>query len=73
MDRDDLDRELSRLQEASQRIAANLVELEIDSGRQLLDASPLTGVSADRWATARSALADDALYTAPTDLAREVL
>jgi hypothetical protein len=58
MNRDDLDCELSRLQQASQRIAANLVELEIDSGRQLLDASPLTGVSADRWATARSALTD---------------
>jgi hypothetical protein len=55
---DDLDAELSRLKEASERIAANLVELEIDSGRQLLDASTLTGVSATRWAAASAALTD---------------
>ncbi|MFZ0381137.1 MAG: hypothetical protein WAL38_25155, partial [Solirubrobacteraceae bacterium] len=58
MSRNDLDRELTRLQEASQRIAANLVELEIDSGRQLLEASPLTGASAARWAAASAALTD---------------
>jgi hypothetical protein len=58
MNRHDLDRELACLQEASQRIAANLVELEIDSSRQLLEASALTGASAARWATASAALTD---------------
>jgi chromosome segregation ATPase len=58
MNRNDLDRELTRLQEASQRIAANLVELEIDSSRQLLEASALTGASAARWAAANAALTD---------------
>lgn len=52
MNRDDLDHELTRLQEASQRIATNLVELEIDSSRQLLEASSLTGIPAARWAAA---------------------
>ena len=41
------DHELNRLQAASERVAANLVELEIDSGRQLLEASTLTGESLD--------------------------
>jgi len=58
MRHDDLDRELSRLQEASERIAANLVELEIDSSRQLLEASTLTGQSARRWESANAALTD---------------
>ena len=37
MSHDDPTRELDRLQEASDRVAANLVELEIDSSRQLLE------------------------------------
>jgi hypothetical protein len=53
---DDLDRELTRLQEASERISANLVELEIDSSRQLLEARALTGESAARWSAASTAL-----------------
>ena len=55
---DDLDRELERLREASERVAANLVELEIDSSRQLLEACTLTGESAARWSTASAALTD---------------
>jgi hypothetical protein len=55
---DDLDRELTRLREASERIAANLVELEIDSSRQLLDVSTLDGTSAARWSAASAALTD---------------
>ena len=39
----DLDSELARLKEASERVAANLVELEIDSSRQLLETSHLSG------------------------------
>jgi hypothetical protein len=55
---DDTDRELERLREASERAAANLVELEIDSSRQLLEARPLTGESAERWSAASAALTD---------------
>ena len=58
MSRDDPTRELIRLQEACDRVAANLVELEIDSSRQLLEVSALTGRSADRWAQASAALTD---------------
>ncbi|HET6864870.1 MAG TPA: hypothetical protein VFH80_03065 [Solirubrobacteraceae bacterium] len=53
---DDLDRELAHLREANERVGANLVELEIDSSRQLLEARPLTGESAVRWAAASAAL-----------------
>jgi hypothetical protein len=55
---DDLDRELKRLEEARERIASNLVELEIDPARQLLEARVLTGESATRWSTASAALND---------------
>jgi hypothetical protein len=55
---DDLDQELDRLREVSDHIAANLVELEIDSSRQLLEASALSGTSATRWAAACAALTD---------------
>jgi len=58
MKRDDLDNQLDRLRQASDHIAANLVELEIDSGRRLLEASVLTGDSATRRAAARAALTD---------------
>ena len=40
--------ELTHLREAHDRVAANLIELEIDSSRQLLEVSTLTGRSADR-------------------------
>ena len=39
-------------------MAANLVELEIDSSRQLLEARALSGESAVRWAAASAALTD---------------
>jgi len=58
MTREDSIDELTRLQEARDRVAANLVELEIDSSRQLLDVSTLTGRSAERWSRASSALTD---------------
>src|SRR5438445_182037 len=53
---DDPDRKLDQLREAAERIKANLVELELDSSRQLLEASTLEGESA-----ARSSAASDAL------------
>jgi hypothetical protein len=49
---------LRRLQEASERAAANLLELEIDSSRQLLEVSALTGRSAERWSQASATLTD---------------
>jgi hypothetical protein len=55
---DALDQELTRLRTASERVAANLVELEIDSSRKLLEASTLTGESLDRWSAASAALTD---------------
>ena len=58
MSRDDPTHELARLHAASDRIAANLVELEIDSSRQLLEVSTLTGRSADCWSQASAALTD---------------
>jgi hypothetical protein len=49
---------LDELHEACERISANLVDLEIDSGRQLLDASTLEGRSAARWAESSAALTE---------------
>ena len=49
---------LDDLHEACERISANLVDFEIDSGRQLLDASTLEGRSAARWADASAALTE---------------
>ncbi len=58
MHSNDLDAELGRLKETSERVAANLVELEIDSSRQLLEARALTGDSAARWSAASAALTE---------------
>ena len=49
---------LAQLHEAAERISANLVELEIDSSRQLLEASTLTGESAVRWSAASDELTE---------------
>ena len=53
-----IDRRLADLHQACERISANLVDLEIDSGRQLLDATRLEGQSAERWASASQALTE---------------
>jgi HPt (histidine-containing phosphotransfer) domain-containing protein len=55
---DQLDHRLQRLRDASGRIGANLVELEVDSSRQLLEASGLTGESAARWSAASATLTE---------------
>jgi hypothetical protein len=47
---------LTTLHETAERISAQLVELELDSGRRLLEATRLTGESAARWASAGAAL-----------------
>jgi hypothetical protein len=54
----DAHRELELLHEAAERISANLVELEIDSSRQLLEASRLEGKSAERWSATSAALTE---------------
>ncbi len=54
----ELDPELNRLRTASERVVANLVELEIDSSRQLLEASTLTGESLERWSATSAALTE---------------
>jgi hypothetical protein len=54
----DLDLKLSRLHELSERVAANLVDLEIDSSRRLLEATALAGESGARWSAASAILSD---------------
>jgi hypothetical protein len=49
---------LRGLHQAAERIAASLVELELDSSRKLLEATALSGESAARWATASRALSE---------------
>jgi hypothetical protein len=49
---------LQRLRDATERIGANLVELELDSGRKLLEGTPITGLTATRWASASAQLTD---------------
>jgi hypothetical protein len=58
MAREATDRKLQMLREAIERIGQNLVELETDSNRQLLEASKLSGQSADLWASASAKLTD---------------
>jgi hypothetical protein len=53
---EEIRQELHRVQAASERVSANLVELEIDSSRQLLEARTLTGESATRWSEASATL-----------------
>jgi hypothetical protein len=58
MKMNELDDKLQRLHEAGEQIAGNLVELEIDSSRQLLEASRLEGESAARWSAASATLTE---------------
>lgn len=50
--------QLRALHEQFEALSARLVELEIDSGRQLLEATPLEGQSAARWTAASAALTE---------------
>jgi hypothetical protein len=58
MARQDPRSKLNELHEAAELISANLVELEIDSSRRLLDSHVLEGESAARWAAASTALTE---------------
>jgi hypothetical protein len=58
MGHDDHDAALELLRGASEQIGSNLVELEIDSSRQLLEATTLEGESATRWSAASASLTE---------------
>jgi hypothetical protein len=58
MTRPGLDERLAELHRAADQVSASLVELEIDSGRQLLDASELEGETSARWGEASQTLAE---------------
>jgi hypothetical protein len=58
MKSEQLEQKLEGLRAAAERISANLVELEVDSSRQLLDATPLEGKSAARWVDASVSLTE---------------
>jgi hypothetical protein len=53
-----LDRRLAELGLAAERIRENLVELEIDADRELLDRTALVGESAARWAAASARMTE---------------
>jgi hypothetical protein len=56
MDLAAIDRELARYRSAADAVSANLLELDADPNRQLLDTAPLAGVTGAAWADARTAL-----------------
>jgi hypothetical protein len=55
---DDLTRRLQRLHEAGEKIATNLVDLEVNSERQLVEASSLAGRSAASWTAGNASLTE---------------
>lgn len=57
MSLEEIDRTLKRLRGACEAIGSNLLEIELDSNRQLLDATALEGETATRWAEASATLA----------------
>lgn len=52
----DIDTTLTELRAASERVGANLLELELDPGRDLLEQVALEGESAARWSQASTTL-----------------
>jgi hypothetical protein len=53
----ELDQQLQRYRQAADAMSTNLLDLEGDSNRKLLDGATLTGESARRWGEAKGALA----------------
>jgi hypothetical protein len=76
MDLAAIDRELARYRSAADAVGANLLELDADPNRQLLDTAPLAGDTGAAWADARSALASVwdwfARFTSLLDAATEL-
>src|SRR6516225_10179863 len=54
---DQIDSTLKRLRDAAEAIRSNLVEVELDDVRKLLDSSALAGESAVRWREANASIA----------------
>lgn len=53
----EIDNDLKRLRDAAEAIRSNLLEVELDPNRKLLDSSALAGESASRWNEAQAKLA----------------
>lgn len=74
--RDEIDRALAEVEADSERIAASLVEMDAHPGHRLLRDTALTGLTATRWAEARTAMAtlweQYTTYSALVARAREV-
>ena len=51
-----IDDTLRGLRQASERMTDNLMELENDPTRKVLDQASLTGVTAERWRQAKATL-----------------
>ena len=58
MTRAEIDEKLGTLRDSVERIGQNLVDLEVDSSRKLLEATKLSGESASRWASASAKLTE---------------
>ncbi|MGW4029088.1 hypothetical protein ACWEFL_07160 [Streptomyces sp. NPDC004838] len=76
MDRDEVDRALTRLDAEHEAIETSLLALQDHAGRRLLEGAELTGVTKDRWASTEQAITllwgyFDAYTAALTDI-REV-
>jgi hypothetical protein len=56
MNLEEIDRTLERLRGAAEAIRSNLLEIELDPNRQLLDSTPLEGETATRWGEASATL-----------------
>ncbi|MER5767083.1 coiled-coil domain-containing protein [Streptomyces sp. NPDC001985] len=56
MDRDEVDRALTRLVAEHEAIETSLLALQDHAGRRLLEGAELTGVTKDRWASAEQAI-----------------
>jgi len=54
---DQIDAEIGRLRRAADTVSTNLLELERDPNRELIEAAGLQGVSAERWTVATDDLA----------------
>jgi hypothetical protein len=57
MNLEEIDRTLERLRGAAEAIRSNLLEIELDPNRQLLDSAALEGETARRWSEASASLA----------------
>src|ERR1700760_3060889 len=75
MDRDDVDRALSRLEAEHEAVETSLLALQDHAGRRLLEGAELTGVTRQQWAVTEREIsllwAYYDSYTTALDAARE--